>query len=168
MASKYRLSLSRCSLVAGHANLFPGRFSCQFGFCGKNYNNIKSKKNGLLLRRVNCVSSYCLSSSDFSTWQPSPLRHSLLDHKSSEVLGKRTVAKSLEPLSHCTLVCTVGGYGTGIDGMFGCQRRGMAGHSHWQNIKHIKEAKDKEKSAVAIKVRKEIQIAIKRKANINP
>ena len=41
--------------------------------------------------------------------------------------------------------------------------RGMAGHSKWQNIRHIKGAKDKEKSNMSMKFAHRINLAVKGK-----
>lgn len=44
---------------------------------------------------------------------------------------------------------------------FGIVARCMAGHSKWQNIKHIKAAKDAQKQAVANQVVNRIKVAIR-------
>lgn len=41
--------------------------------------------------------------------------------------------------------------------------RGMAGHSKWQNIRHIKGAKDKEKSHLSTKFAQRLRLAVKGK-----
>lgn len=45
--------------------------------------------------------------------------------------------------------------------------RGMAGHSKWQNIRHIKGAKDKEKSHLTSKFAQRLRVAVKGKRNIS-
>lgn len=43
--------------------------------------------------------------------------------------------------------------------------RGMAGHSKWQNIRHIKGAKDKEKSHLSTKFAQRLRLAVKEGGN---
>lgn len=39
--------------------------------------------------------------------------------------------------------------------------RGMAGHSHWKNVKHIKEANDMAKQGIINKLSIKIEIAVR-------
>ena len=154
MTSKYRLCLSRCSQAVCNLSLFAVRPSSQFysirGVSCCTGNMRRSKDS--LLRKDSCLTDYSQHSANISTTPAHLSRHSALSRELTPMVEtKHIVINSVELLSVFRMKNSVGG----------APKRGMAGHAHWQNIKHIKGAKDKEKADIAIKVRKQIVKAIK-------
>ena len=154
MTSKYRLCLSRCSQAVCNLSLFAVRPSSQFysirgvSCCTSNVRRSKDS----LLRKDSCLTDYSQHSANISTTPAHLSGHSVLGRESTSMLDiKHSVMNSAELLSVLRIKNSVDG----------APKRGMAGHAHWQNVKHIKGAKDKEKSDIAVKVTKQIVKAIK-------
>ena len=154
MASKYRIPISRCSLVIANAKSVPVRYISQIG--PSSFKHIdKHKNNERLFAKVTHISSN-LDCSRFSTVSSSITRLSFLNinkgPKNAQV--SKTAVNAQELLSSYLKHDEINGCCTGLCSC--TQRRGMAGHSHYQNTKHIKAAGDAEKSAQSQKLKRDV------------
>ena len=154
MASKYRVPISRCSLVIANAKSYPVRYISQIG--PSSFKHIdKRKNNGRLLAKVTYISSL-LDCSRFSTVSPSMTRLSFLNINKGprNAPVSRTAVNAQELLSSYLKHDEMNGCCSGLCSCM--QTRGMAGHSHYQNTKHIKAAGDAEKSAQSQKLKRDV------------
>ena len=155
MASKYRVPISRCSLVIANAKSVPVRYISQIGPSSLKHID-KHKNNGRLLAKVTHISSLFLDCSRFSTVSPSITRLSFLNINKGprNAPVSRTAVNAQELLSSYLKHDEMRGCCTGLCSC--TQTRGMAGHSHYQNTKHIKAAGDAEKSAQSQKLKRDV------------
>lgn len=149
MASKYRSWVSRCSLAACNLNILRSRSSSHVsGIRRQACTSVKKKS----LCSENITNGGCLTSTRFPPVAVCHREHSTLSRGMYSNLGfKRAVDQLPDFLS-------VLGF---RDAVVGCPSRRMAGHAHWQNVRHIKGAKDSQKAAVASKTMSNIMVAVK-------